>query len=141
MTLAIDSYRTHEHRACDQCGRGYEFIRGFILNDDDAYAIYFAACHDHDGTREAWIDVILGTFTDENATDHVTFGCRVGHFPGQVEPAASAVHAAQPYCDRPIWGRKLTREEALAHPWAAAFWEVVDFVLLNDSTVEHHLRS
>jgi hypothetical protein len=137
--LRFDPQRTDEERACDRCGRSYRLVKGFVLEGDQARAIYFVACHDHHDGHEAWIDVILGTFGADDPTDHVTFGCRVGAVSGQEAPAASVVQAAAPYGDAAIWGRKLSREEALAHPWLPRLWEVVDFVLTDDSTVHAHV--
>ncbi|MGH3163178.1 MAG: hypothetical protein ACRDPF_24970 [Streptosporangiaceae bacterium] len=99
----------------------------------------FAACHVHDGEREAWIDVILGTFSSEDASDHVTFGARVGPVAGQADPAATAVPAAAAYSQSPLWGIKLSRDEALAHPRIDEVWEIVDYVLLTHPVVHAHV--
>ena len=97
-TLSFDPERTVELKSCAACGRGYTLVKSFILDDNDAHAVLFAALHDH-GEREAWIDVILGTFGSEDFSDHITFGCRVGPVQGLHEPAATAVAAAAPYGD------------------------------------------
>jgi hypothetical protein len=73
------------------------------------------ACHNHDGVHEAWIEIALGTFEEAGYQDHVSFGCRVGPVEGSSDPAATAVDAAIPYGDSDFWGRKLARDEALAH--------------------------
>ena len=114
-------------------------VKGFVYRDDVPYAIYFAACHAHGHIREAWIDLVLGTFGEDDWSDHVTFGVRVGPVEGQVEPAATLVQAAIPYGDAPIFGTKLSREEGLAHPRLEECWEVIDFVLLEDATVNQHV--
>lgn len=137
-TLAFDPERSVELKTCASCGRGYTLVKSFILDDEDAHAILFAALHDH-GEPEAWIDVILGTFGTEDFTDHLTFGCRVGPVDGQVEPAATLVQAARPYSDAPLFGRKLSREEAMTHPLLTAFWRVVDFALVSDPDVHFHV--
>ena len=80
----------------------------------------------------------MGGF-EEGAADRVTFGCRVGPVQGRPGPAATAVAAAQPYDDAPLWGRKLSREEALAHPRIGDFWRVVDFVLERQPVVKAHV--
>ena len=94
VVLAYDSPQPAEERRCDHCGRSYLLVRAFITRDGDAYAIVFAACHVHEGEREAWIDAILGTFSSDDHSNHVTFGARVGPVAGQAEPAATAVPAA-----------------------------------------------
>jgi hypothetical protein len=55
------------------------------------------------------------------------------------EPAATLVQAAEPYGSSPIWGQKLTRQGALVHPRLQEFWEIVDYVLVADSVVHHHV--
>ena len=137
-TLTFDTERSVEPKECAACGRGYVLAKGFIYADDEPHAVYFAALHNH-GVPEAWIDVILGTFGSADYSDHVTFGCRVGPIEGQTEPAASAVPAAGPYGAAPIFGRKLSRDEALAHPSLPTFWTVVDFVLVKDPDVRRHV--
>jgi len=137
-TLSFDAERTVESKLCDACGSGYVLAKGFIYDDDEPHAVYFAALHNH-GSPEAWIDVILGTFGTEDFSDHVTFGCRVGDVEGQSEPAATLVPAAQPYSASALFGRKLSREDALPHPMLASFWRVVDFVLVEDPDVHRHV--
>ena len=83
--------------------------------------------------------MILGTFGTDDASDHVTFGCRVGPVPGQQEPAASLVATAAPYGSAPIFGHKLSREEALTHSTLPSFWSTVDFVLIEDPDVHEHI--
>jgi hypothetical protein len=137
--LAFDEAPTIEEQDCSGCGRHYPLVKAFLNKDGRAHAVAFCALHTHEAVREAWIDVILGTFGDSSTDDHVTFGCRVGPVAAQAEPAATAVDAAQPYGDKPIWGRKLSREEALGNARLPAFWEVVDFLLLADPVVHHHV--
>lgn len=143
MPLAFDEPPTIQEQDCAGCGRHFPPIKAFVLRDDEASAVAFTALHVHEGEWEAWIDVILGTFGEnenENETDdHVTFGCRVGPVESSDEPAASLVLAAQPYGDQSMWGQKLSREQALAHSRLREFWEVVDYVLLADPVVHHHV--
>ena len=62
-------------RFCATCA-DYTLVKGFILRDECAGGVYFAALHDHDGP-EAWIDVIVSTFERADFSDHVTFGYRI----------------------------------------------------------------
>ena len=117
----------------------YTLIKGFIHSAEAPHAIYFAACHDHGGVREAWIDVILGTFGENHWDDHVTFGARVGPVAGQSEPGATLVDAAAPYEDGEIFGVKLSREAALRHERLDEFWTLIDLIMLEDSGVKQHV--
>ncbi len=139
MALRFDEPSDIQPRECAECGSHYLLVKSFVVRDEDAIAITFAALHTHDSVHEAWIDAILGTFVDDRTDDHVTFGCRVGPVEGQIDPAATLVTAATPYSDNPLWGTKLSREAALSHARLPEFWEVVDHVLVEDPTVHHHV--
>jgi hypothetical protein len=139
VTLHFDEPPTVQEQDCADCGSHYVLVKAFVARGEDAVAVTYTALHAHEGVHEAWIDAILGTFGVDRTEDHVTFGCRVGPVSGQQEPAATLVDAAKPYSDRPIWGQKLSREEALTHPRLAEYWDIVDFVLVNDPAVEHHV--
>lgn len=111
-----------------------------VACDGAPYALFFAACYDHGEVRESWIDVIFGTWGNgTDSQDHATFGCRFGPVSNSPLPAATAVDAASVAPDGPLFGQKLSREEALAHPLISDFWQVVDFIVETDPLVhEHH---
>lgn len=137
--LALDGDVSRQDKACAECGRTYRLIKAFITRHGSAYAIAFVALHRHRSIREAWIDVIFGTFGENATHGHITFGCRVGPVEGQAEPAASLVTGAIPYGDQVIWGGKLTRDQALVHPRLPEFWEIVDYLLVNDDEIHSHV--
>ncbi|PXX60866.1 hypothetical protein DFR70_10957 [Nocardia tenerifensis] len=125
---------------CACCGEPVERTWNFVHADGSAYAVYFANCYHHTGqAHETWIDVILGTWDNETNDDHVTFGCRVGPVQGSPHPAATLVQACQDGTGSRIHGVLLSRDDGLAHPLLPAFWDVVDLILANDPTVNHHL--
>jgi hypothetical protein len=126
-------------RSCEQCGREYTLVKGFVYRSELPHAVYYVACHHHDAAREAWIDVILGTFGVDDWGDHVTFGARVGPIAGQSEPGATLVDAAAPYGDSEMFGMKLTRAAALQHERLSEYWDIVDFILMEDPTVYAHV--
>jgi hypothetical protein len=137
MTLSFDGEPKVDHRRCDDCGGEHESAVGFVLRDGDAYAVYWAAWYPHE--NEAWIDVILGSWQEPDFPDNVTFGCRIGNVEGQEAPACSLVPAGKIRSDTAMFGRKLDRQAALNHPWLPAFWEVVDWLMLNDPTLHEHV--
>ena len=132
MYLSFDG-RNVEKNSCASCGREYDYITGFLKNAGDAFAIYYAQCHGH-GDKEAWLDVTLGTWGEDDYADHVTFSCRL-----RTEGAAAVDATVASSGVAAFFGQKLTREEALAHSWLPQFWEVVDFIALGDETLHHHL--
>ena len=129
-----------EDRVCRDRGSTSRLLRLFVHRDGDAHAICYVALHRHAGNAEASFDCILGSW-DEDDPDRITFGCRVGQVVGQTEPAASLVSGAIPYSERTIWGKKLTREEALVHPRLQEYWEVVDYLLVNDREIHSHVHT
>jgi hypothetical protein len=138
-SLSFDGEPNRQDKECAECGRSYRLVKTFIRRDGDAYGIAFTALHQHGGINEAWIDVVLGTFGENATDDHITFGCRVGPVEGQTEPAASLVTGGIPYGDQPIWGKKLTREQALVHPRLPECWDMVDYLLGNDRELHSHV--
>jgi hypothetical protein len=134
-----ESYRGSAERDCDCCGQPSRRTWSMVTRDGEPYALFFAACYDHGQERESWIDVVFGTWgqgTDHH--DHLTFGCRFGPVAGSDLPAATAVDAAFVAPDNALFGRKLSRADALAHPRIADFWQVVDFVVETDPLVHPH---
>ncbi|MEU0081511.1 hypothetical protein [Micromonospora tulbaghiae] len=140
MTLRIDeSTRQVREFVCGCCDTAAERTWAHIRTDHATEAVYFASCYHHDGVHEVWIDAILGSWGGDDFDDHVTFGCRVGPVAGSPGPAATLVDGGEVAGDSPIFGRKLSREEGLAHPRLAEFWQMVDLVLERDALVRRHL--
>jgi hypothetical protein len=137
LTIEAESRRVRTLR-CDCCGQDRQVVNGLLHSDLEPLAAYFASCYPHE--RETWIDVILGTWEEGRNDDHVTFGCRIGSIEGYAEPMCSLVSAASVFPDEPIFGQKLDRDQALTHPWLATFWQIIDFLVLSDPTVDHHLH-
>lgn len=122
--------RTVRNTSCAACGRSFQHVTGFINDEGGAYAVYFAACHAHP-EDEAQIDVVLGTWgADPPVDDHLTFSCRLRPEGAMAVDATIATSA-----DAPSLGRRLTRDEALRHPKAEAFWDVIDFLAESDPAI------
>jgi hypothetical protein len=139
VPLFLDGDSSVQQQTCSDCGAEYLLVKSFVLDEQGPAAIAFAALHHH-GVPEAWMDVVYGSFNGDAADDdRYTFGCRVGPVEGSPEPAATAVDAAVPYRDSATFGHKLTRDEALAHPRVSDFWGVVDFLLVTDPAINHHV--
>jgi hypothetical protein len=137
VTLHFDEGRQVVHEECAHCGTPQTRVTGFVLRDGDAYAIYLASCYHHDG-HEVWIDAIFSPTWEEEVHDRYSFGCRVGSIDGG-DVAASMVDAAGIWDDSPMYGRKLSREDGLAHPQRDEFWALVDHILVNDPDVAVHM--
>ena len=138
VTLAIDFANRQVHtQQCTCCGAAIERSSSLVQRDGSAYAVYFASCYEHG--NETFLDVVFGTWGPTGAADHVTFGCRIGAVGGASEPSCSLVTGGELALDDAVFGAKLTRDDALRHPWLGDFWTVVDFVLAKDPTVRAHI--
>jgi hypothetical protein len=124
---------------CQHCAEEHDGTTGYVLRDNMAYAIYFLDWYPHE--NEAWLDVLLGHFLadDVDDADRVTFGCRIGAIDGQDEPGCSLVPGAEIRADLPLFGTKLSRDEALRHPRQPDFWAVTDWLILNDSLLHENI--
>ena len=58
---------------------------------------------------------------------------------GQDGPAASLVTGGENKSDHPLFGVKLDRESALEHPMLAEFWDVIDWLVVNDPTLHENV--
>lgn len=127
--LSFDRERKVRDFECAECGSRYRRMYRFVLRNQVAYGVCYASLHKHAGEAVAWLDVILGTWGENETADHVTFGCRVGPIEGQEFPAASLVPAAQPFAYRPIFGQRLSpippmRPRRLSRTWPT--WGVIE---------------
>lgn len=127
--------------SCDCCGAVSTRLSVFVADDERSRAAALAYCSPPHGDQpsEIWIDVVLGTWGSGDASDHVTFGCRYGPIEGQQTDACTVTDAAR-FANEggTILGHRLTREEALSHPWLAEFWGVVDLVLTQVPQIGEH---
>jgi hypothetical protein len=134
VTLAIDFANRQVHtQECSCCGAAIERSSSLVQRDGSAYAVYFASCFAHGA--EAFVDVVLGTWSQSGATDHVTFGCRISAVGDTSEPHCSLVTGGEMAVDDALFGAKLSRDDALRHPRLDDFWAIVDCVLAKDPTV------
>ena len=141
VTLSMNpAGREVGHHRCDCCQAPVERVRNHVHRDGTAIAMYSADCFHHypGATPEVVVDVVLGTWDPVDHTDHVTFACKFREVDqSSLHPAGQLV---PPVCGSgALNGRVLEPEEARVHPRLSEFWEVVEFVVLHDPTVNAHL--
>ncbi|WP_052442896.1 hypothetical protein [Streptacidiphilus neutrinimicus] len=126
---------------CGCCRTQADRTWAYLDRDGEPCAVFFASCYHHQGSPEIYFDVILGTWGTDDQSDHVTFGARYGAVQGQREPACSLVTGGAVAPDSAIYGTKLDREGALAHPRLAEFWQIVDFLIEHDPVVSDFIAA
>lgn len=70
--LSFDEGRDSKPQECERCGQPFRLVKLFVLRDDASHAVCFVALHTHEDVREAWLDVILGTWGEDDSTISLT---------------------------------------------------------------------
>lgn len=139
VALTIDeNTRQFTDFTCECCGSKADRTAAYVDDAGTTVCWYLASCYHHHGLHEAYIDVVLGTWGDDTADDHLTFTCRVGPVENSDLPACTLVDAKSPP-NQTMWGHPVSREEGLNHARLKEFWNMVDLVLGHDQLVNRHI--
>lgn len=141
MALTFSGERHIRQFPCQCCDSTVDRTWAQLDNDGVTRAVFYASCYHHAAGGEVFFDVIIGTWGTGDFSDHVTFGCRWGAVQGHDQPMCSLTTGGETFDDAPIWGTKLNRTAALEHPLQREFWEMVDYLLLNDPVVGPFVNS
>lgn len=140
MKLSIDENPSSKYKKCPNCNSKYLSITDFVLNDEHAYAVAYIDCHRHHNSPELFFTVILGSWAEGEYDDHVTFACRYGGLINGGEEVACTLLDVSDVYDKPIFGKRLTRDQALKHPKVTEFWEIIDYLIEYDIKVHDYLK-
>lgn len=120
---------------CDCCGGLTVRLTRFVHRDGDAFAIYYAAYSNNHPQHELAMLVSLGEWgEDSDPTQRTAFYCRV-------RPTADSYEVMLGDAGQSAWGdvdlvgTKLTREQALQHPWKHTAFELLDEAFLKDRSL------
>lgn len=141
MTLTFSGDRQVRQFPCQCCESTVDRTWAQLASDGVTRAVFYASCYHHAAGGEVYFDVIIGTWGENDPTDHVTFGCRWGAVEGHDQPMCSLTTGGGVFGDSPLFGTKLDRAAALSSPLLPQFWEMVDFVLVNDPVVAPFVNS
>ena len=120
---------------CPDCDGHFARVIGHVHEPDNGatLASYHAVCHGHPD-HEVAVDFILGSWGDgADYSDHETFSCIW-------RPAPQGVRVVDPFVtvsfpegkDVPaMYGRPLSREEALASPRITTLWAITDAMAMT----------
>lgn len=141
MVLTFSGERHQRQFPCQCCDSVVDRTWSQLSRDGVARAVFYASCYHHAAGGEVYFDVIIGTWGTGDFSDHVTFGCRRGAVQGYDQPMCSLTTGGGVFGDSPIWGTKLDRPAALQHPLLPEFWEMIDYLCLNDPVVAPFIAS
>ncbi|WP_409483502.1 hypothetical protein [Arsenicicoccus dermatophilus] len=113
---------------------------GRITEDRETCAVYWLFLYDHDGYREVFVEIAMGSF-EEGYADHVTFAARTGRVaPRPGSPIGSTFVDSQAAASPlPLNGEFLSPAQARHHQWADTFWALDDHLLTIFPEVGAHL--
>lgn len=121
---------------CDCCGGSTTQLTRFVSQDGDAFAVYYAVfSSSHSENRLIGI-VSLGEWWEDEVPDsRVAFAFEM--WPDADTYNVGIIDAtSSPWADARIIGRKLTREEALLHPWLKDVFHITDHMTEDDTEIK-----
>lgn len=137
--LTIEVGREPRTRTCDKCGRSAADTTGFVYRDGNAYAIYHAVMHRHQGTPQLDLAIGIGTWESGDSvadltaflavwteTDEIRFGF--------VDPTESVWAGAR------LLKNQLAADEARTSDSRQAVLSVAELVVSGDPAVAGHLN-
>ena len=126
---------------CAQCGGITTSLTRFVYQDDDAYAVYYARYCDSHPHRDVDAVVSLGSWGVEGVpADRVAFALRLW---GSKDNYNVQVYDGEesPWAHAELIGRKLSRDEALSHPWISDVFHISDHMVADDEPLQRFLNS
>ena len=141
MSFTFSGERHVRQFPCQCCDSTVDRTWAQLSNDGVDRAVFYASCYHHAVGGEVYFDIVIGTWGTGDFTDHVTFGCRWGAIEGHDQPMCSLTTGGGVLGDNPLFGTKLDHDAALASPLLPEFWEMIDYLLLNDPVVAPFINS
>ena len=127
------------NKTCGCCGEQYKSVAGFIKQDNDAYAVYFATLQTGHPDITVGLTVSIGKWWDDTALDerhwiYLTVEPSPENFNMRIEEPDCSPHS-----DFKSLGIALSREEVLASSMKEAFFAVADYIVVEDPAVNSYL--
>lgn len=129
--IVIEPDGEADHGPCPDCGRSTRSVWGYVSNEVGARAVYFIRWTDGHRERGAQLIVSIGGWGEGTLPrDRSAFGveCRV-----DTRPSFMLVDADDlPWGTEELLGTKLTRADALAHPFKAEAFDILDALVAQE---------
>ena len=139
-SLSIEPAPEVSEQVCPDCGRSFSSVRGFLYDQEDAYAVYHALLQTEHPSTVADIAVSFGVW-DEDATgdDRSRIGLQVWPDGDELkmhitDPSESA------WGNSETFGRMLPRSEVLGTDRQDEALRAVEFVIAHDPRLANHLQ-
>lgn len=134
-TFELEFADPHVGQPCPCCGGLSVRSTGFVTVDGGAYAVYYTAYANNHPDQELALIVSIGDWSeDADETKREAFYCRLR--PGDESYALMLGDASDsPWADVDLLGRKLSREQAQAHPLKETLFALTDEIGARDPRV------
>jgi len=126
---------------CDCCGGATTTLTRFVTVDGEARGIYYAAFSDNHPESHVIVLLSLGRWEDGSGPEHrVAFALRIWVKEDQFQVGVvDAGDAGWPNAAQ--MGRRLSRREALAHPWIQEVFHVSDHIVAEDEPIRSYFQN
>ena len=140
MSLALSPGGETVHGKCPDCEHVTRTVWGFVSQQDNARAVYYARWTDGHLERGAQLIICIGMWGEgRSGADRKTFGLECQIVDG--EPAFMFVDAGELPWNEPFLGELLPRETALASQDKTEVLNIVDMMIESDPRVVRFLRN
>jgi hypothetical protein len=121
---------------CECCGGATTRLTRFVHEDGDAFAIYYAAFSDEHQESGVTGIISLGDWDEDSIPEsRVAFAFRL--WEGEETFNVTIFDASESqWSDAKVLGRKLSREEALAHPRITDVYHITDHMTEEDPDIQ-----
>lgn len=124
---------------CECCGGMSVSLTRFVYRDGDAIAVYYASYSNNHPEDEVALLISLGEWGEGScAEERAAFYCGVRQTDDSYEVMLRDAASSQ-WADVAIMGQKLSRQQALEHPWKAEAFAVLDEAFLSDRSLKGFL--
>jgi hypothetical protein len=125
---------------CECCGGLSVRLTRFVYRNGDAFGIYYAAYSNNHPDNELAVLLSLGEWGEgSDPSQRTAFYCRVRPTDDSYEVMLGDA-AQSAWSDAAVVGAKLSREDALRHPWKDAAFEVLDEAFERDRSLRGFLH-
>jgi len=134
-TMIEIEYEEPETSVCECCGGATTSLTRFVSQDNDAFAVYYAAFSSNHPEKGLTGVVNLGEWwEDEVPESRVAFVFEM--WPDDNNYNVGIINANESdWADVNIIGRKLSRNEALEHPWLNEVFHITDHMTADDPEI------
>lgn len=133
--LSLEAGPQEAGTVCDCCGTRSTTVHGFVSRSGDAFAVYYAGWSDRHPERGVTMAIATGEWAEDSGPqDRTSIGL-------EARPTATEIHFTvvgpeqSPWGETPLFGKMLSRENAVVHPVLRSTLEVAELVVRDDSRV------